>query len=194
MPYAFAKRQQSGESWSFQFRHALERAFLLAAIGIFLDCYAEQKLQIQFIRVLQQIAIGYVLAFFVLHLAPIWQALTAVLILVAHTMLFVLFGGSGEGGPWEPSQNVGTWLDTVLHLPLSRGHYVTLNALSSTATILFGVLAGRLLRADVSSCSLACWFSPVVAVDRMTVRTTGLIPMVKRIWTASFAVTRQWTC
>lgn len=196
MPYAFAKRQDRGESWSSQFHHALRRACLLAAIGIFLDCYAEGKIQIQFIRVLQQIAIGYVLAFFVLHLAPAWQALTAALILVGHTLLFVLYGGSGAGGPWEPSHNVGTWLDTFLHLPLSKGHYVTLNALSSTATILFGVLAGRLLRANVSS-GLKLGVLVFVGIGGLLLG-LGLsewVPLVKRIWTASFAVyAAGWTC
>jgi hypothetical protein len=32
------------------------------------------------------------------------------------------------GGPWGPITNVGNWVDQTLHLPLSSGHYVTINA------------------------------------------------------------------
>src|SRR5262249_34492595 len=125
-----------------------------------------------------------------------WQAFVAILILVGPTLLFGGVGGSGEGGPWEPGHNVGTRVDAALHLPLSKGHYVTLNALSSTATILFGVLAGRLLRSGAS-----CWLKLGVVVLAgaggllLGLELTEWVPMVKRIWTASFAVyAAGWTC
>src|SRR5690349_18266590 len=56
MPFAFARRQERGESWGRQFGHVVRRCLLLVLIGIFLDTYSEQVLYIQFIRVLQQIA------------------------------------------------------------------------------------------------------------------------------------------
>jgi heparan-alpha-glucosaminide N-acetyltransferase len=82
---------------------------------------------------------------------------------------------------------------------LSTGHYVTLNALSSTATILFGVLAGRLLRAEVSSwVKLGALLLAGVGgllIGLLLADGTGWIPLVKRIWTASFAVfAAGWTC
>src|SRR5919109_1733343 len=69
MPFAFAIRQARGDSWGKQFAHALKRALLLILIGIFLDSFQasnQDRVVVQFIRVLQQIAIGYVIAFLVL--------------------------------------------------------------------------------------------------------------------------------
>ena len=49
-----------------------------------LDSYVEGRVVVQFIRVLQQIAIGYLLAFFVIHLGPLVQFSTAILLLAGH--------------------------------------------------------------------------------------------------------------
>jgi predicted acyltransferase len=228
MPFAFARRRQQGEGWLRQFGHVLKRALLLVLIGVFLDSYNSDAPTIQMIRVLQQIAIGYVLAFFVLHLGPRVQAVTALLLLVAHATAFYLYGQAMEVDPWAKDVNVGTFVDQELHthltawvnqlsewlvggpsgisvMPLSRGGYVTLNAVSAAATILFGVLCGELflgpwsglrkltvlLLAGLGGLALG------VALDPTTVglSVNPLVPMVKRIWTASFAVyAAGWTC
>src|SRR5436309_4445178 len=54
MPFAVARRAELGDSWAQQLRHALFRALNLCAIGILLDHFGQQKIQIGFIRVLQQ--------------------------------------------------------------------------------------------------------------------------------------------
>src|SRR5262245_46683709 len=65
MPFSSALRRARGESWGAQLRHAVRRSLALVAIGIFLDSYytSPPAVVVQFIRVLQQIAIGYLLAF-----------------------------------------------------------------------------------------------------------------------------------
>jgi predicted acyltransferase len=181
---------------------------------MFLDSYARGAVTVQFIRVLQQIAIAYTLAFFFLYCPWTVQLGGALAILAVHTLAYQ-WGGSGLD-PWVPRENFGARLDRWLHhtasavlnlilpsetgdhpniLPLSTGNYVTFNAFSSTSTILMGVLAGRLLRADRPAsfklvvmigtgllCLAAGWFlQPAV-------------PMVKRLWTASFTLfAAGWT-
>ena len=81
MPFAFARRKQMGDSWGRQFLHALKRSLMLIAIGVFLDVYADQFVYVQFIRVLQQIALGYMVAFLVLDLETVvLSALGAVIL------------------------------------------------------------------------------------------------------------------
>src|SRR5262245_1769069 len=63
MPFAFARRRARGDTWGRQFGHAVWRAFLLVLVGVFLDSFAQPAPVVQFIRVLQQIAFGYVVAF-----------------------------------------------------------------------------------------------------------------------------------
>jgi len=198
MPYSYARRREQGDSWSLQFRHALQRCALLSAIGIFLDCYSERTIYVQFIRVLQQIALAYPLVFLVLHRGALTQALTALTILVVHPLAFVLFHRwSGlAGDPWAVQYNFGRALDSMLHLPMSVGGYVTFNAFSSAATILFGVLCGELLRGR--------WSPEVKLLVLITAGLAGLwigweltawVPMIKRLWTSSFAVfAAGWTC
>jgi predicted acyltransferase len=198
MPYSYARRQERGDTWSVQFRHALQRCMLLAAIGIFLDCYSERTIYVQFIRVLQQIALAYPLVFLVLHRGALVQALTALTILIVHPLAYVLFHRwSGlEGDPWAIQYNFGRYLDSMLHLPLSGGGYVTFNAFSSAATILFGVLCGEMLRARWSP-----WMKLLVLLVAGAAglgigwQLTEWVPMIKRLWTSSFAVfAAGWTC
>jgi heparan-alpha-glucosaminide N-acetyltransferase len=198
MPFSFAHRQEQGEGWGRQFVHVVERCCLLAAIGIFLDCYSERTLYVQFIRVLQQIALAYPIAFMVLHRGAVAQALTAGVILLVHPLAFVFYQSWADPGadPWAIQYNFGRFLDSLLHTPLSVGGYVTFNAFSSAATILFGVLAGELLRSRWSP-----WLKFVVLVVGGLVglgigwELTGWVLMVKRLWTSSFAVfAGGWTC
>jgi predicted acyltransferase len=196
MPFAFAKRRQRGETWGRQFLHAARRSLLLIAIGVFLDIYSEQKIFVQFIRVLQQIAIGYLLAFFVLGLGWRIQALAAVLLLAVHTLAFYLWGWAVDVNPWWQDTNVGFAVDYVLGLPLSKGGYVTINAISSAATILFGVLCGELLRTNWSVArKLLVLVLAGVAGLALGWALSPWVPLVKRIWTASFAIfAAGWTC
>jgi predicted acyltransferase len=196
MPFAFAKRQQRGETWGQQLIHAARRSLLLLAIGIFLDVYSQGYFAVQFIRVLQQIAVGYFLAFFVIHLGPRVQAAAAVLLLVVHTLAYLLWGWAVGVNPWCRDANVGFAIDYTLGLPLSTGGYVTINAISSAATILFGVLAGELLRTNSSmGKKLAVLVLAGVAGLALGWALSPWVPLVKRIWTASFAVfAAGWTC
>jgi predicted acyltransferase len=207
MPFAFARRQERGDSWARQFGHAVKRAFLLICIGVFLDCYADGVFYVQFIRVLQQIAIGYLLAFLVLHRGPYVQAATAAGFLLLHAVAFILYGFFQGTDPWVKDLNLGTYVDQLLGLRLSPGGYVTLNALSSAATILFGVLAGELLRgpwsrarklgililAGLAGLAVGGALGGMPFGDRFLIE--PVVPMVKKLWTASFGIyAAGWTC
>lgn len=129
--------------------------------------------------------------------------------LLLHTALHLLFGYyKGDGyGPWERDKNIGYILDshlsrffTSLGYPTvfqnSTGGYATLNALSASATIIFGCLIGRMFREQ--------WEVKVQIKTLVLAGLAGLalgwglsfpIPMVKKIWTASFGLfAAGWTC
>ena len=131
------------------------RAFLLCLIGFILDE------RIQFIRVLQQIAIGYLIVFPFVPLGPWVQGIVAMFLLGGHTAAYMIHANSLGLDPWTmpaataPTfQNFGMWIDQWLlnhcYLLPPRGNYVTFNAVSSAATIMFGVLAGELLRSGAT--------------------------------------------
>lgn len=199
MPFAYARRSELGQMWSQQFGHALWRALLLIAIGAVLDTYRFKTPHLEFVRVLQQIAIGYVLAFLVLRLGPLIQLLAAAGALALHTCLFLWYGRLHDINPWSKEDNFGVYLDRLLGLPINpwgavtknAGGYATLNALSSTATILLGVVCGELLIRSWPAARKLLYLVLAGAAClglSMALELSVPIPMVKKIWTASFAL------
>jgi heparan-alpha-glucosaminide N-acetyltransferase len=200
MPFAFAKRRDNGQSWTFQFLHVVKRCLLLIGIGIVMDSFNANLPVVQFIRVLQQIAIGYFIAFLVMQLSPRWQAVAIVAILAGHTIAYWAHGGSAAWDWGNRDSNFGRELDRRMHqpfvdmgfpniLPLSRGFYVTFNAVSSAATILIGVLVGELLRAPWSSGRKVLILLGAGGAGIGLGMLLGIwVPQVKKLWTASFAL------
>ncbi len=196
MPFALARRAALGQSWARQFRHVLLRAFNLTLIGVFLDLFGAEKFQLGFMRVLQQIAIGYVFAFFVVGRSFRTQGLAAGAILVGYNLLWMFNPWNGPGGPWaKGNENIGSAFDMWLLGRYYSGFYVGMNAIPSTATLIFGVMAGQLIMnrlpprktvlillvAGLSGVALGYALSP-------------WLPLIKRIWTLSFAVfAAGWT-
>ena len=213
MPIAFGIRQDQGASWAGQFSHAWKRALLLVLLGIILDSMGKTEPMVQFIRVLQQIAIGYVVAFFTLTLDFKKQIACALGLLLLHTFLHVGYAMAfaGDKPPtdvmWVKNLNCGYVLDQKIHqvfvklgfpniMPPSAGGYATTNAISSAATIILGCLVGRMFRQNwevkkQAGLLLILGLSCLVAGYGLSF----LIPMVKKIWTASFGIfAAGWTC
>lgn len=212
MIFSFANRQSQGQSWWGLAGHALWRAFLLCLIGFILDG------RIQFIRVLQQIAIGYLIVFPFVPLGPWVQGIVAIFLLGGHTAAYQIHGNALGIDPWlhptlRPAeyQNFGMWIDVWLRdhffIKPPEGNYVQFNAISSAATIMFGVLAGELLRSGASHAkkllvltlvgcgALAVGWALSGGDAWVPVSFQTMVPMVKRIWTSSFAIfAGGWTC
>ena len=213
LPFAMARREALGDSWGKRLRHVLIRAFNLMLIGILLDNFGAEKWSIGFIRVLQQIAIGYVFAFFIVGKSFRTQAFVAAAILIGYNLLWMFNPWNGPGGPWaQGNQNIGSAFDMWMLGRYYSGYYVGMNAIPSTATIMFGVMAGQFLmntiRTPVEDAS-----SPAPHVGGYTPKQTVIIlltvgfaavalglamspwlPLIKRIWTPSFAIyAAGWT-
>lgn len=190
MPFAYAKRRSLGLSHRKILYHVIQRAVLLIVIANVIGTIHRGEPSIGFINVLNQIAIGYFLAFLVINTSYLTQGLTAAGILLIYSIVWVLYPGNGPGGPWEMSaQNLGGDFDMWLLGRNYGGYYVGLNAIPSTVTILFGMMIGRVVGstqpqkrilqilaiAGISGIALGLMLSPI-------------IPIIKRIWTASFTL------
>ncbi len=200
MPFAFAKRQAAGDSWGLMLRHAALRALKLCLVGIALDCISGNTFTIGFMRVLQQIAIGYLLAFFLLGRSYWAQGITAALILIGYSAAWMLYPGNDPEGAWVMgNKNLGSTFDLWLVGRNYSGFYVGLNALPATATILFGVMCGRLVGSElpkprVMQLLFAAAVAGFVLGGLLSAGASPLVPMVKRIWTASFTLwAAGWT-
>jgi predicted acyltransferase len=196
MPFALARRAMLGDSWSKRLCHVLIRAFNLMLIGIVLDNFGADKWSIGFMRVLQQIALGYVFAFLAVGKSFRTQGFVAAPILIVYNLLWMFNPWNGPGGPWaKGNENIGSALDFWMLGRHYSGYYVGMNAVPSTATIIFGVMAGQLIMdrlppRKTMRILLFAGISGIVAGLAMS----PWLPLVKRIWTPSFTIyAAGWT-
>lgn len=187
MPFSIGRRLEAGESPGRVYRHVAWRAFLLIVLSNIYSNWgaAPGTLHLQFINVLSQIAFGYLLCAGLLRLAFRWQAAAASALIALHIGLFVAF--PGPGGPWSQTGNIGAVLDLRILGYNYSGYYTTINFLGNAVTILFGCWTGLLLRSDRSHAGrLRILGVCAAAALALGLALEPLIPMVKRLWTASF--------
>ncbi len=190
MPFAFAARAARGDSRASRIAHAVKRAACLILSGLMLDQFGAREWQFGLIRVLQQIALAYLGSFWLVGRGYRAQAFTAAAILMAHTLVWLHNPWNGPAGPWaRGNENLGSVFDRWLLGRNYQWFYVTTNFIPSTATMLFGMMAGESIRRDVnrrrvSPILLAAGVGAVAAGWALA----GWIPMIKRLWTASFTL------
>lgn len=186
MPFSVARRQAEGATNSQLLRHVAWRSLMLIVLSNVLMSVSAGRLHFQLINVLSQIAFTYLLSFLLLLLPFRWQVAGAAGILGLHSLLFYLYPGST--GAFSQADNVGARIDQFFHLKYN-GFYVTINFLTETGTTLFGVWTGLLLRRhDSHRRRLQVLFGAALTCFAAGYALTPLVPMVKRIWTASFTL------
>lgn len=217
MPLSYARRRAQGDSFGTQFRHAAIRALVLIALGWWL-----QNQQSLFLNVLTQIGLGYLFVFLLLDRSVRVQLMALVGVLMGYGLLYALYPVPGEGfnfaargataqnllpgfwAHWSKNLNVGTQFDIWLlnHFPQDKpfvthvGSTVTLNFISSMANMILGVMSGQRLVRESTPQSKFRWLVGVGALCMTVALVVGLTlcPIVKRIWTPSFALfSGAWT-
>jgi predicted acyltransferase len=219
LPFSIASRRARGQSFGRMFTHTVYRALVLIALGIFLRSQSRPQTYFTFEDVLTQIGLGYVLLFLVAWLKPRMQWAAAVGILVAYWAAFALYPlpapgfdtttvgvpanwehhHSGFARHWDKNTNFASDVDRwFLNLfprerpfEFNRGGYLTLNFVPSLATMIFGLLAGGLLRTERSGRSkvqLMLMYGLAGLIVGVALHLAGICPLVKRIWTPSWAI------
>jgi predicted acyltransferase len=219
LPYSIASRRAKGQSFSRMLAHSGVRAFVLIALGIFLRSQARPQTYFTFEDVLTQIGLGYVFLFLLAWTRPRTQLLAAVLILAGYWAAFAIYplppAGfdtttvgvradwphhvTGFAAHWDKNTHLAARVDQwFLNLfPRQRpfvyngGGYLTLNFVPSLATMIFGLLAGGVLKSSRAGPEklrlLIVWSTAGIALS-VAIHLLGLCPIVKRIWTPSWAV------
>jgi len=177
LPYSIASRLAKGASFSKLLLHAMWRALILIALGIFLRSVHQPQTYFTFEDTLTQIGLGYVFLFllgFVEKERWVWISLGA--ILFAYWLAWALYPAAGVGfnwqavgvpadwshhytgfmAHWNKNANLGNAFDQwFLNLfPRTQpfvandGGYLTLSFIPTLGTMILGLIAGRWLRAD----------------------------------------------
>ena len=218
LPWSVANRQARGETFPKMFGHAMWRAFLLVALAVFLTSASSKRTDWIFTNVLAQIGLGYPFLFLLYFTRPRTQWLAAFGILFVYWLAFALYPApasdfdwksvgvpadwqhlTGFASHWDKNANFAARFDLwFLNLfpretpfVFSRGGYQTLNFVPSLATIILGMIAGRLLRTELvlpDKLKLLFIFGVGGIFIGGTLHLTGVCPIVKRIWTPSWAL------
>jgi heparan-alpha-glucosaminide N-acetyltransferase len=218
LPWSIAKRRARGQSFRSLLVHAIWRSLVLVLLAVFLSSAWSRRTVWSFNNVLAQIGLGYTIVFLLAFTKPRTQWLTAFGILFVYWLAFAiyplpeaLFDWTSVGVPedwsfltgfaahWEKNVNFAAAFDHwFLNLfpreepfVFSRGGYQTLNFVPSIATMIFGLLAGELLRSKQAITRKLKWlvlFGVVGVIAGKLIALVGLCPIIKRIWTPSWAI------
>lgn len=204
MPYSYGKRRELGESTGRQFGHVLVRSIILILLAVMLASRKETTWI--FTNVLGQIGLGYTFLYLIWRGGAAAQVMASLVILLGTWLAFVLYpvppAGTdvlpGLAAHWSKNLNLATAFDHwFLNLfPRSEpwvpneGGYHTLNFVPSLVTMILGTMAGDHLRSDkpLQTKIRNFFLGGVMLVIAGWVAGQFACPIVKRIWTPSWAL------
>jgi predicted acyltransferase len=221
LPYSCASRKARGDSDARMFVHVAYRSLVLILLGVFLSSNWDQHTNYTFVNVLTQIGLGYTFVYLLLGRGLRVQLLALAVILVGYWLAFALYPLTDPGfdraillaqgqelpgffAHWSKNTNIAAdadfWLLNLFPRPdlflFNNGGYQTLNFVPSLATMILGLIAGERLRGKRGAWDNFTWLVAAGSVCIIVGWVAGqtVCPLVKRIWTPSWAVySAGWT-
>jgi predicted acyltransferase len=195
MPLSYKNRIQKGETHSEIFKHIAIRSFILLLLGWWLYCINAGKITFHFQNVLAQLSVTIFIAFLIMRKPAVTQILISLALLALTEIIYRTFWVEGFDQPFVPAQNFGAWFDMLIAGSLSRGHWVSINAIPTAAHTIWGVLVGQLLLSNKTNQKKLL----IMVVAGLVTLAIGygldpITPIIKRISTTSFVfASGGWT-
>jgi len=225
LPYSIASRAAKGDSFRTMLRHAVVRSLALVFLGILLRSDGKIQTNFTFEDTLTQIGLGYTFCF-LLAFRPVRVQFGAALgLLAAYWLAFLLyplpasgFDYASVGVPadwqhlqgmaahWDKNTNLasgfGRWFMNLFPreepFAFNSGGYETLSFIPTLGTMIFGLMAGGLLKSSVEArekIRVLVLAGIAGLVVGQLLGLTGICPIVKRIWTPSWTIfSAGWCC
>ncbi len=222
LAFSYASRARRGQSFGRMLGHAVYRAIVLILLGVFLRSVWDHKITYwTFEDVVTQIGLGYVFLFLLWNRGWKLQLAAVTVILFAYWTLFALWPLPGADydystayahayyqgflAHWNKNTHPAHYFDLWFLNLFPRespfvgndGGYDTLNFVPSLATMIFGLMAGELLRGSQSAgrkLTMLLTAGVVCCGLGLALHFGGVCPIVKRIWTPSFALFSGGLC
>ncbi|MDH3650945.1 MAG: DUF5009 domain-containing protein, partial [Saprospiraceae bacterium] len=170
-------------------------ALVLLLFGWALACIGNGKILFHFQNVLAQLSVTYLLAYLIMNKSARSQIIISFLLLIVTEFIYRTFPIEGFNHPFTANENFGTWLDLQYGGEDLKGHWVSFNAIPTTAHTIWGVLAGQLLMSDRQPRQKL----KILVVAGLVGLLVGyalspITPIIKRICTSSFVLASGgWT-
>ena len=195
IPFSAGKRLERGDPYRDVLMHAVKRSLLLLLLGWGLYCISPGYITFRFQNVLAQLSVTYLIAFLLMKRSVPIQLGFSVLLLVITEAIYRLFPVAGFNQPFTPDHNFGAWFDMLVSGELSSGHWVSFNAIPTTAHTIWGVLVGQLLLSKRSSGQKI----KILVISGIIGLVVGygldpITPIIKRISTTSFVFASGGWC
>jgi len=195
IPFSVNKRRLHGDSEGQLLKHAIKRSIILLFLGWALYCIDPGRITFRFQNVLAQLSVSYIIAFLIKDKSVNFQLIISFGLILFAELLFRFFWIPGFDQPFTPDQNFGAWFDLLISGELSSGHWVSFNAISTTAHTIWGVLTAKLImsdRDDTKKFKIMIIAGIILFVSGYTL--DPLTPIIKRIATSSFVIASGgWT-
>ncbi len=224
LPYSIMSRMAKGATFPKMFLHALWRALVLIALGIFLRSMHSTQTYFTFEDTLTQIGLGYPFLFLLGFRPPRWQWIALGAILFGYWLAWALYPVAGAGfdyqsvgvpadwshhysgflAHWNKNANLGNTFDQwFLNLfPRTKpfvangGGYLTLSFIPTLGTMILGLAAGRWSIADGPRVPMKKLLiaGAIGIAAGLLLHFAGICPIVKRIWTPSWTLFSGGIC
>jgi predicted acyltransferase len=145
IPLAIANRKRKGATDRSLYLHAIKRSGLLLFFGLALYTSGEDRIIFRLQNVLAQLSFTYLLAFLIMRWNWIAQLGLSFALLLATDLAYRYFPVEGFNHPWEPFQNLGSWVNNWLEGTEKSSIWASINAFPTAAHTIWGVLCGKLL-------------------------------------------------
>lgn len=187
MPLSFARRISRGDSYKQISKHAYKRSLILLVLGWALYCIGPGKIVFRFQNVLAQLAVTYLLAFWVLRKSVTMQVVFSVILILVSEALYRFFPLEGFNQAFVAGENFGAWFNILISGQEDGGHWAIFNAIPTAAHTIWGVIAGQLLISKQSTknkIKFLCLAGILALV--LGYGFSGFTPIIKRISTSTF--------
>lgn len=189
IPFAVANRLKKGATHRSLYFHALKRSALLFFLGLALYTAGEDKIVFRLQNVLAQLSVTYLVAFLIMRWKWFYQLALSLALLLVADIAYRYFPVSGFNQPWEPFQNLGSWVNNWLEGTDKASIWASLNAVSTTAHTIWGILCGKLLmesKPAAEKIKMLVIAGVAALVIGFGLDLLSVTPIIKKIATASF--------
>jgi heparan-alpha-glucosaminide N-acetyltransferase len=214
LPFSIAARQAKGQNADGMALHAIWRALLLTLLGVFLRSTHSMQTRWTFEDTLSQIGMGYVFLFALGWRSVTAQWIGFAVCVVGYWAAFALYspppgfdynsvgvsadwlkehGHSGFAAHWNKNGNLAAAFDRWFLNLFPREHrfeyndggYSTLSFIPTLGTMIFGLIAGGVVKGERSPSAKIRWLAiagVIALVLGIACNASGVCPVVKRIW------------